>query len=337
MLHHQLLMSLCVKKAWEFQTLTLPNPAVGAMIIDENGKILALQAHQKSGGPHAEVLALKEAYLKLTQDDRIKSLDTSEALHQFISQNHQGIFHSCTIYVTLEPCISHGKTPPCASLLQTIKPKKVIIGALEHTSNKGGMQLLQSNNIEVLSNILKKECEDLLLPFMLYQKNKKFNLFKIAQRLNGDYKSGTISSLESKNFTHNQRSVSQQIIISKNTLTQDNPTLDARFATPPFSNHLPSIAIITRDTNPIATNYKIFQDKRQISIHNTIPLLQEGFNIIEGGWELFESFKDQIDMLLLHISPTLQQNSNDYGFCYNGKILHHDKKGEDLLLWIQNS
>ncbi|MCE3036849.1 bifunctional diaminohydroxyphosphoribosylaminopyrimidine deaminase/5-amino-6-(5-phosphoribosylamino)uracil reductase RibD [Helicobacter sp. faydin-H20] len=337
MLHDKLLMSLCINKAWESQTLTLPNPAVAAMVVDQNGQILSLASHQKSGLPHAEVLALKEAYFTLTNDERIQKITDSKALHDFLSTNHNKIFHNCSIYVTLEPCTHYGKTPPCAMLLKTLSPKRVIIGALEHTHNKGGKEILKAQNIEVVSEICKEQCQDLLFPFIRYQNQKKFNLFKIAQRLNGDYKSGAISSHEARIFTHKQRSISNQILISQNTLIADDPLLDSRFATEPFLQKQPCIGILTKNKDSLAKTYKIFENKREVLLHTHTPILQEGFNIIEGGWKLFQSFKEQIDLLLVHISPTLRENANQYGFNYNGKILHHQRIGEDVILWIKNS
>ena len=60
-------MQLALNKAWEYQGLTYPNPAVGAVVL-QNGKILAVQAHQKAGTSHAEVLALLSAYEEISQN-----------------------------------------------------------------------------------------------------------------------------------------------------------------------------------------------------------------------------------------------------------------------------
>ena len=61
-------MQLALKKAWEYQGLTYPNPAVGCTIVGNNGEVLAVEAHQKAGEPHAEINALKSAYFKITDD-----------------------------------------------------------------------------------------------------------------------------------------------------------------------------------------------------------------------------------------------------------------------------
>ena len=344
MLSENLLMSLCIKHAWSFQTLTFPNPSVGAMVVDERGEILALEAHQKCGGPHAEVLALKTAYFKLTKDTRILPLEDSASLHDFLTQNHGGIFSKCNIFVTLEPCSCFGKTPPCAKLLATIKPQKVLIGALESTQNSGGKALLESHHIPTQSGLLEQECLELLLPFSLHHKQGRFTLFKLACRLDGDYKSGVISAQDSRIFTHNQRSVATTLILSGNTLQNDDPLLDARFATPPYdSSHKPDILILTRQRNTLPRTLRIFQNQRNIQITEQIPTLPQGFNIIEGGWGLFHTLREQIDMLALHLSPSLATSPAvstaphfQHPQNFQGKLLHTAKLGEDSLSWIQN-
>jgi len=110
-------MELAIKEAWKFQLLTYPNPAVGCCIVDGDGSLLALRAHEKAGCAHAEVLALQDAYVKLTNDTSILSYSSSHDIHQFLLNNHNNIFSKCTLYVTLEPCAHTGKTPSCALLI----------------------------------------------------------------------------------------------------------------------------------------------------------------------------------------------------------------------------
>ncbi|CBG39888.1 bifunctional diaminohydroxyphosphoribosylaminopyrimidine deaminase/5-amino-6-(5-phosphoribosylamino)uracil reductase RibD [Helicobacter mustelae] len=345
MLSHQLLMSLCIKKAWEFQTLTLPNPAVAAMVVSGEGEILSLCAHQKSGAPHAEVLSLKEAYYKLTKDENIKNITNSQELHQILRNHHQNLFKDCSIYVTLEPCTCYGKTPPCAEILQSIGIKSVIIGALESTKNQGGKEMLEKSGARVTARILEKECQDLLLPFLCYQKKQRFSLFKLATRLDGDYKSGSISCSEAKIFTHNQRSVCDKIFVSQNTLRNDNPLLDARFCQEPFVFGAPDVGIFSRNPKTLDADARIFSHKREVDFYSTKKSLPKGFNIIEGGWKLFLALRDQIDMLLVHISPTLSAKNppfSEQGLLqgmedFSGELLHTQKLGEDALLWIKNS
>ena len=84
--------SLAIKKAWEYQLLTYPNPAVGAIVV-KDGKILSISAHKNSGKPHAEVEAIKEAYYKLTNNKNILELKFANEIHEFLYKNHNNIFN----------------------------------------------------------------------------------------------------------------------------------------------------------------------------------------------------------------------------------------------------
>ncbi len=330
------LLSLCIAKAWEVQTLALPNPAVGAMVLDSDYSILSLQAHQRAGTPHAEILALLQAYEKLTNTQT--NLTDSTQIHTFLQDNHNGIFYDKTLVITLEPCNHYGKTPPCAKLLSILKPQKIIIGARdEWGASSGGIQTLKQAHIDVCF-LDSAKARDLLLPFLCLRNTKRFILFKLATRLNGDYKSGIISCEDSRIFTHNQRCVATSIIISGETLRTDKPTLDTRLAS--FPKHNPNVQILTRSTLQ-SSNYHtplfgIKEREVSVSLHPNELKLDSGFHIIEGGFALFESLKDSIDMVLLHISPSIRasshskiQNSQDF------EILHIAQLQKDALLWLK--
>ena len=107
-------MKLAIDEAWKYQLLTYPNPAVGCVIV-KNGKLLAIEAHKEAGMPHAEVNALKEAFLKENPKSVLSTLKTSQEIHKFLIENHNGFFNDCEIFVTLEPCNHIGKTPACAN------------------------------------------------------------------------------------------------------------------------------------------------------------------------------------------------------------------------------
>ena len=87
-------MSLALKEAWKYQGLTYPNPAVGCTVVSNNGEILAVEAHKCSGAPHAEVEALKTAYIKLTNDKKISELTLSSDIHTFLLENHNNCFEN---------------------------------------------------------------------------------------------------------------------------------------------------------------------------------------------------------------------------------------------------
>ncbi|PAF49533.1 riboflavin biosynthesis protein RibD [Helicobacter sp. 12S02232-10] len=330
------LMSICLEEAWKYQTLTLPNPAVGAMVVEKNTEVLSVCAHTKSGTAHAEVNALKVAYEKLS--NQVCPAKTSNDIHYFLAKNHRGIFKDCSLYVTLEPCNHYGKTPPCAELLEIIRPKRVIVGAMERQAEAfGGAKRLLNAGIEVRLGILEKECNAMLYPFLCQKENGRFNLFKIAQRLNGDYKSGIISGLSSREFTHNQRSVANALIVSGATLREDRPTLDSRYALKDYGKKAPNVRILTSQSE-FDLDIPLFSvPDREVKICHSISDLglESGFNIIEGGWRLFKSLNSQIDMVLVHFSPTLKMGVHSAGFEWGGELLYTQKLENDALLWIK--
>lgn len=330
-------LSLCIQEAWKYQTLTLPNPAVGAMVVDNGGKILSVCTHKKAGSSHAEVNALKIAFEKLTQTQC--SLNHPEDIHRFLKDNHNGIFRDCSIYVTLEPCNHYGKTPPCAELIAEIYPKKIVIGSCENQKeSRGGADRLRKCGIEVIANVLQTQCDELLYPFLCLKQQGRFNLFKIAQRLNGDYKSGLISSEESRIFTHNQRCVADKIIISGKTLRSDKPTLNTRYAISEYQGKSPDIKILTRE-KPCYEAPLFDVPNREVEFCSEIENLNlhSGFNIIEGGWDLFESLHLYVDMVLTHISPTLKMDVHSKGLEWNAELVYVQKMGNDGMLWIKKS
>ena len=156
-------MQLALGKAWEYQGLTYPNPSVGAVVM-KNGTILGVEAHQKAGTSHAEVLALLSAYQTLSNTSiDFDPLDANKA-HDFLLTLPKDFFSECSIYVTLEPCSHIGKTPSCASLLHTLTLRRVIIGTRDPIEgHDGGMDKL--NNVSL--GVLQEECQALLEPFLI--------------------------------------------------------------------------------------------------------------------------------------------------------------------------
>lgn len=319
------IMRACVNLAWENQTLALPNPAVCACIA-RDGEILSIAAHKKSGTSHAEILAIKAAFEKnFPQNHEISTLDPKN-LHEFLAKNHQNIFKNCDIFVTLEPCTQTGKTPPCADLLAILGVKNVFFGAKDFSKNGGGADFLRKRGI-FTRQILKNECDELILPFVALQKKGNFNLFKLALRLDGTHKNGQISSKNAQIFTHNQRAIAQNIVISGRTMRNDDPMLDFRFADNFYKNsrkNPPNAMVLSRNLE-ISQNYKILKNAqkihRNVTFCNKIQDLPRGFNIIEGGFALFLALKKQIDMALFHIKMPENFHENPLDFLLENNIL----------------
>ncbi len=191
-----------------------PNPMVGSVIVCDD-KVIGEGFHQIYGEAHAEVNALKNV-----QDKSLLS--------------------KSTIYVSLEPCAHFGKTPPCADLIIENRFKRVVIGCSDsfvEVSGKG-VQKLKDAGIEVTIGVLEKECRELNKRFFTFHEKKRpYIVLKWAQTKDGfiDKKRSDsiqeinwISAPETKLLVHKWRSEEQGILVGKNTILKDNPTLTVR-------------------------------------------------------------------------------------------------------------
>lgn len=337
----ELLLHYCCTLAWQHQSLALPNPSVGAVVADQNGNIISSGVHIIAGSPHAEIIAMQKAYSALSGDKKILECKDSESIHRYLLESHKGIFAKCSLYVSLEPCNHYGKTPPCATLVASLGFAKVCIATCEsNLVASGGLAYLAEHNINVSyiqSPTLKHIAQSLLIPFNALRTKRRFVLFKLATRLDGSYKNGYISCESAQIFTHNQRSICDYICISGATLRHDNPMLNARYAIEPYNNkHLPQVLVISRkDTALTQTNPSI---KERIRFSHNPQDLEHlcGFIIIEGGWDLLESCRKYVDMILL-IQSTKCINGEDNRHSFNGdfSFLHQMNLGEDIALWLQ--
>ena len=291
-------MSLAIDKAWRYQLLTYPNPAVGCTIV-KDAKVLAVGVHKYAGGPHAEVNALKDAFLSQNPNSPLKDIDESHTIHEYLKTNHNGFFNDTEVYVTLEPCNHMGKTPACAMLLEELKPKKVYISVLDPNAKaSGGKQRLEKAGIEVEAGLLNKEGNDLLKPFTKWHKDK-FSFFKIAMRRDGSVTGGYITSQDSLNLVHEIRTKIDLMVIGGNTVRTDRPTLDARFAK---NKKAPDILIYTKQKQ-FDKDIKLFAiENREVKIRDTLDIKDKNFVMIEGGLTLLEQLKDKVDMFMIFIS-----------------------------------
>lgn len=324
-------MRLAIDEAWKHQLLTYPNPAVGCVIV-KNQRLLAVEAHKEAGMPHAEVNALKTAYLKDNPNSILKTKNSSFDIHQFLLQNHNGFFNDCEIYVTLEPCNHIGKTPSCANLLKELKPKRVIISVKDPNKQAtGGLETLRNENIDVTLGILEKDGLNLILPFISWQ-NKSCIFFKMAQTLNGSI-DGKISSNRALAYVHTLRDKIDLLVIGGNSVRIDKPTLDTRY----IQGKNPDIFIYSK--NKVFDNsiplFKIPNRKVLIS-DDLYKLLDYKFIMIEGVYNLLDKLKERIDFFILIISPKIRKGQNalneiDLDF----EIIHENFIGEDKIVFLK--
>lgn len=209
---------LFMQRAIELATLgsgqVAPNPMVGAVIVHE-GKVIGEGYHHVYGGPHAEVNAVN-------------------------SVENKALLAESTIYVTLEPCAHHGKTPPCCDLLIQHQFKRVVIGTKDPFAqvNGLGIEKIQAAGISIDVGILENDCLELNKRFFCFhQKKRPYIILKWAQTKDGyldkprnkcEIGINWITQPETKSLVHKWRSEEQAILIGVNTVLNDNPSLTTR-------------------------------------------------------------------------------------------------------------
>ena len=325
-------MGLALNEAWKYQGLTYPNPAVGACVVGANNTLLAIAAHQKAGEAHAEVLALRDAYVKLTQDTKILTLHSSHEIHEYLRANHNNCFCNCSVYTTLEPCSHIGKTPSCASLLSALAVKKVIIGTKDsNTIASCGTTILREANIEVIEGVMQEECEELLYPFMKHLKDR-FVFFKWAQRLSGSVDGGIISSQKSREHVHALRDRCDLLVIGGNTVRTDRPTLDARLV----NGRASDVLIYSRQKEFDKTIPLFSVEGREVFIEDNLDRLENYKHImIEGGAQMLALTQEITDRYLCYVAPALGGTRGLDTLNAQFEILNIQKESQDIMMWMK--
>ncbi len=185
-----------------------PNPMVGAVVV-KNGRIVGEGYHGRTGGPHAEVEALAAA------GRRAKGAD---------------------LYVNLEPCCHHGRTPPCTDPILAAGIRSVRVSILDPNPlvNGKGVRVLRRHGIEVEVGVMAEEAARLNESYLTYTRTgRPFVVGKMAATLDGKIATATgesrwISGLHSRRLTHRLRHEMDAILVGVGTVTADDPELTVR-------------------------------------------------------------------------------------------------------------
>ena len=204
----RVLMQRCLELARQALGRTAPNPLVGAVIV-QAGAIVGEGFHPAAGQPHAEVFALREA------GDRARD---------------------ATLYVNLEPCNHHGRTPPCSEAIVAAGVQRVVVGMVDPDPrvSGGGIARLRQAGIEVTVGIEEAACRKLNEAFIhriLHQ--RPFGILKYAMTLDGKIATTTghsawVTSPTTRAEVHQLRVACDAVIIGGNTVRRDNPLLTSR-------------------------------------------------------------------------------------------------------------
>ncbi|HLP06551.1 MAG TPA: bifunctional diaminohydroxyphosphoribosylaminopyrimidine deaminase/5-amino-6-(5-phosphoribosylamino)uracil reductase RibD [Opitutaceae bacterium] len=194
------------RRAWG---ATHPNPMVGALIV-EDGAIVAEGFHAKAGEPHAEIMALRALGRKPAAD--------------------------ATLYVTLEPCCTHGRTPPCTDAIVAAGLKRVVVGATDpNPAHAGhGFEVLRAAGVEVITGVLAEDCADLNLIFNHWiVRQRPLLAAKVATTIDGRIACRTgeskwITGELARADVMRWRRLFPAIAVGAGTVASDDPQLTAR-------------------------------------------------------------------------------------------------------------
>lgn len=224
---------------------TSPNPPVGALVVRE-GRILGEGWHEKAGEAHAERRALADARAR-GFGDRLRG---------------------ATLYVTLEPCSSYGRTPPCTEAILEAGIARVVYGAVDPDERHRGRAdaLLRAAGVEVCAGLAQEPCEALLRPWMqALRRSRPWVVAKMACTLDGSLArphSRYVSCPESQREVHELRLHSDAILVGGQTLRSDDPSLTIRcpISPVPAVKQQPWRVVLTRDRASLPASARVFTD-----------------------------------------------------------------------------
>lgn len=283
-----------------------PNPMVGAVIV-KDGKIIGQGYHKKYGEPHAERNALANCQTSAT---------------------------GATLYVTLEPCCHHGRTPPCTEAIIESGINRVVVGSSDPNPLVAGKGIttLRSHGIEVIENVAKDECDKLNESFFHFIRHKTpYVVMKYAMTMDGKIatrtgKSQWITGQTARKRVHEDRHRYSTIMVGVGTVLKDDPMLTCRLGNSRnplriicdtnLRTPLQAKVVTTTDTAPTLIATSITDTTRHRSYINAgceIMVLPKKDKHIDLNNLMQRLGENQIDSLLLEGGATLNWSALQSG------------------------
>ena len=342
---HDLFMSHTIDLAKQGMGQVSPNPMVGCILV-QDGDIIGEGYHEEFGGPHAEIMAIRNA-----RKDPVDSI----------------------AYINLEPCCITGKTPPCTTALIENGISDVYVGMLDPNPdvNGKGIEALTKAGILTHVGVLEDEAQLLNRPFQKWiTTGMPWVIAKVAQSADGFMGLDSETSIwltgdASRTHTHMLRSEVDAVLIGRQTALIDNPNLTVREVR---GENPKRVILDTNRTLPLSLN--IFNDRnadtivlcsdqrftpththfcqylpvkeennKLSSVHALKTLAEEGITsiLIEGGQEVLNSFisADVIDQIFIYTAPNKlddAQLKNPIQLSEEWSVIKDETLGEDTLI-----
>jgi len=297
MLSREYYMQRCFDLAVKGIGRVSPNPVVGAVLVHE-GRIIGEGYHGVYGGPHAEVNAINS-----------------------VAPHDRALLSESTLYVSLEPCCFHGKTPPCTNLIIQSGIREVVLSVLDDTPEVAGrgVRQLRKAGVEVSTGLLAGQGRRLSSYRSVYvQQQRPYIILKYARSRNGKFApleptQQWITNQFSNRLVHKWRSEVDAILVGTRTALIDNPRLtnrlyygghplrvilDRQLTLPDtlalFDGEAPTLLITGRTPSHPATGVEYlsidFDDGGLSSLLRALYQRRVGILLVEGGRQLLESF-----------------------------------------------
>lgn len=275
---------------------TSPNPAVGAVVV-RGARIVSRGFHQRAGLPHAEIEAIRA----------LKNPDFARG---------------ATLYVTLEPCSTHGRTPPCVDAILRAGFGRVVIGAIDpNPAHAGrGVELLRAAGVVVTTGILESECRELNAAFNHWIVTRMpLVIAKAGMSLDGRLtrppgEDQWLTSAAARADAHQLRAQVDAILIGARTLRADNPRLTVRGipgARQPWrvivagKDHLPKDAHVFTDEHRERT--LVYRGQTLRAVLRDLGRKQITSVLIEGGGRVLGEAFDRrlVQRVQIYVAPLL--------------------------------
>ena len=274
---------------------TSPNPAVGAVLV-VGKRIVARGHHRQAGKPHAEIECLRDFRRKVPRD--------------------------ATLYVTLEPCSTKGRTGACTDQIIQAGVKSVVIGATDpNPRHRGrGIEILRDAGIEVRTSVLAEECALLNEAFNKWiATGIPFVIAKCGMSLDGRLtrpkkESRWLTSVTARRHAQTLRAQSDAVLVGADTIRIDNPRLTVRRA----SHHRQPARVVLTRSGKIPGDAHVFTDRfaknTRVYRNETLPAILADLGarnitslIIEGGGRVLGQALDErlIDKVQIYVAPIL--------------------------------
>lgn len=342
-------MQQALKMAKKGQGFCAPNPAVGAVLV-RNGLIVSSGYHHRPGWPHAEVEVLAA----------FKDTDVSD----------------CDLYVTLEPCCHHGRTPPCTDLIIQKRLKHVYFSYLDPNPIVAGRGQQVLRDAGIACDLVESDTINYFYePYRFWWRYKRpYVTLKLAITEDRCLAIDPVTGIACQRYTHEQRLHHDALLTTISTIVHDNPWYNARLIDDTIKKplyildsnaRLPLDANVLKSCSPVTIFHAINADKKRlVSLEQkgvcciAVPRSPEGLDLeaclkkigadgkhslwVEAGWTCFQNFIKSgfSECIIFYIAPQTTLETREFQLIYEqgqNRKMYFNQAGDDVVVTLYNT